>query len=61
MIVTNGKIYDYCSDCGRLVRLNKPILGSLHICLTEEEKRYKRSVEAQKQAPYWHKSDIQGG
>lgn len=32
MIVTGGKIYEWCAQCGRLVRLNKPILGSLHVC-----------------------------
>ena len=32
MIITNGKIYALCGKCGSLVRLNKPLLGSLHIC-----------------------------
>jgi hypothetical protein len=30
--------YEVCGVCGKLVRLNKPLLGSLHICLTEEER-----------------------
>ena len=37
MIRTCGKIYEYCELCGKLVRLNKSILGSLHVCLTDEE------------------------
>ena len=37
-LVVGGKIYAYCHWCGKMVRLNKLILGSLHICLTEEEK-----------------------
>lgn len=27
-----GKVYALCDECGRLVRVNKPILGSLHVC-----------------------------
>jgi len=32
MIIAGGKIYDTCGDCGQLVRVNKPLFGSLHIC-----------------------------
>lgn len=35
MIVTNGKIYCQCKDCGKLVRLNKAFFGSLHICVDQ--------------------------
>jgi hypothetical protein len=27
-----SKIYLLCPDCGQLVRLNKPLIGSLHLC-----------------------------
>lgn len=49
MIIAGNKIYDYCRDCGKLVRLNKPFFGDLHICLTEAElraKRQQKNVEA---------------
>lgn len=32
LIITNGKIYGYCLNCGKLVRINKPIIGSMHVC-----------------------------
>jgi hypothetical protein len=53
-----NKIYDVCQDCGKLVRLNKPLLGSVHFCiypadkpLTEENynrirNAYKRAFDA---------------
>ncbi len=25
-------LYARCAQCGRIVRLNKPLLGSLHVC-----------------------------
>jgi len=36
MIITNGKIYMECTKCGKLIRTNKPILGSLHICNNDD-------------------------
>lgn len=36
---SDGKLYAVCPDCGQLVRINKPIIGSLHVCLSEEERR----------------------
>ncbi len=45
MIATNGKLYDVCGDCGRIVRINKPLLGSWHLCSTEEERvKYKAEI-----------------
>lgn len=38
MIVTGGKLYERCGYCQGLVRLNKPILGSLHFCLSPEDR-----------------------
>jgi len=40
LIVGNG-VYMWCKWCDKLVKMNKFILGSLHICLTEEEKYVK--------------------
>jgi len=40
MIITKSKIYiyDVCLKCGQLVRLNKPFIGSLHLCsLTDKD------------------------
>ena len=31
------KAYGLCADCGRLVRIDKPVLGSLHLCNPGEE------------------------
>lgn len=28
-----GKVYNKCGACGKMVRLNKPVIGSLHICV----------------------------
>lgn len=40
----NGKLlrigrglYTMCTDCGKIIKLNKFMLGSLHLCLTDEE------------------------
>ncbi len=38
LIVTDGKIYAICDYCKSLIRLNKPIIGSLHACLPPEER-----------------------
>jgi hypothetical protein len=34
----NGKLYGVCDNCGEIVRINKPIIGSLHLCRSEEER-----------------------
>lgn len=31
----NGKRYGMCPDCRAIVRLDKPIIGSLHFCSNE--------------------------
>lgn len=28
----NGKLYMICGRCGSLIRADKPIIGSLHLC-----------------------------
>lgn len=42
MIFAGSHIYERCSDCGSVVRINKPIFGSMHLCLSEEEKKLPR-------------------
>jgi len=32
-------IYETCSVCGKQVQLNKWLFGSLHLCLTDEERK----------------------
>lgn len=31
-----GKLYGRCYDCGGIVRVDKPLLGSLHLCVPED-------------------------
>ena len=38
LILAGSGIYTRCEWCETLVRLNKPLFGSLHFCLTDEEK-----------------------
>ena len=42
LIIAGNKLYAICPMCQALVRVNKPILGDLHFCLTEEEIRERR-------------------
>ena len=39
MRALNGKLYTVCENCGSIIRLNKPIVGGLHFCYTDEELR----------------------
>jgi len=36
-VVWNGKLYARCEACGKLVRADKPLLGSLHFCVDSPE------------------------
>lgn len=36
-----GNPYAICDDCNKLVRLNKVFFGSMHVCLSPEEKAQK--------------------
>jgi len=38
MRIIGGRLFDVCRDCGGIVRLDKPLFGSLHICTTDEER-----------------------
>lgn len=42
MIVVGNKLYDRCPNCGNIIQLNKPIFGSMHFCLTDEEEKAKQ-------------------
>ena len=32
IVEMNNKLYGICSECGSLVRIDKPIFGSIHLC-----------------------------
>ncbi len=32
IVAVGGKMYALCSTCGNIVRINKPLLGSVHLC-----------------------------
>ncbi len=36
-VFVNGKVYALCKECGSLVRLNKPFIGSMHLCSASDE------------------------
>lgn len=50
MLVLGGKVYEVCGKCGQIVRFDKPLLGSLHICVTPEEERSYRNQIAREAA-----------
>lgn len=40
-----NKIYDVCADCGKIVQINKFLLGDMHLCTdAEERKRYVNQI-----------------
>ena len=38
MIIVGNGIYERCWICDKLVKINKAVLGSLHFCLSEDER-----------------------
>lgn len=42
-VVGNG-IYATCPACGNLVRINKPVFGSMHLCSVEAQEQYKKGL-----------------
>lgn len=36
VIVIGHRLYARCSKCGSIIRINKPLFGSLHFCTREE-------------------------
>jgi len=30
-------MYDVCNDCGKIIRYNKLLFGSLHSCISDED------------------------
>lgn len=48
LFTANGKLYGMCARCGSIVRMDKPIFGDIHFCLTEEEEQ-RREQERRRQ------------
>jgi len=38
-IDVNGKRYGFCVGCNRIIRIDTPFFGDLHICAIDEEMR----------------------
>ncbi len=36
-VISNGKVLGTCQRCGKVVQLNKALLGGLHFCLNDCE------------------------
>jgi hypothetical protein len=50
--------YLVCADCRSLVRIDKPIFGSLHVCVTRCEKRGHHGVgQPRRVGPFWARRD----
>lgn len=45
MIIVGNGIYSHCPTCGSLVKINKFLFGSLHVCLTDEEITHRQKRE----------------
>lgn len=41
-VKVGNKLYAQCFECGKVICINKWLLGSLHLCLTEEEIKEKQ-------------------
>ncbi len=55
----DGKPYGICQDCRKPVRVNKPLFGSLHVCLTECEKAERHfDVETVTVGPFWKRKNV---
>lgn len=48
--VVDGKLFGICHDCGKLIRWNKPLLGSLHFCSSAWEMADKGDSDVSVQA-----------
>ena len=33
IVVVGNKLYGICANCGKLIQINKPIIGSIHLCV----------------------------
>lgn len=52
----NGRAYAQCPTCGKPVRVNKPVLGTLHLCLTPCEIAGRHlDVKTRRRGPFWRR------
>lgn len=42
--IVGNKLMAVCRDCGKVVRVDKPIIGSLHVCTLEAAQRQDREI-----------------
>ena len=45
--VVGNKLMGKCFDCGKIIRIDKPVLGSMHLCVLPEE------IETSNNAERW--------
>lgn len=38
LIIAGNKIYSVCPYCKKFIRINKPFVGSIHLCLSPKER-----------------------
>ncbi len=48
IVVVGDAMYRKCLDCQQIVRINKPVLGALHFCLSEEDRA---AISRERHAP----------
>jgi hypothetical protein len=46
VVRAGSRLYARCATCLNIVRINKPIVGDWHFCLTDEEIAAQRSKSA---------------
>lgn len=56
-VVWHGRsAYASCPTCGKSVRLNKPIAGSAHLCLSACQKAGRHlDVRTRRRGPFWRR------
>ena len=37
IVTINGKLYGRCFDCGSIIRVDKWLIGSMHLCVASKE------------------------
>lgn len=49
LFIVGHKLYGTCAVCNSIVRIDKPIIGGLHLCLPKEEREEQRVASQGKQ------------
>jgi hypothetical protein len=52
MIIAGNKIYETCDNCGKLVQINKPFFGGLHLCNREPPFNPQNQYDVSQQEKY---------